>query len=69
MDLRSRSAEVKFTFTLSVDAAGIRHFYPQADTLRVHLTLTLFVQCIMHLRSTFNFYQANSYADMLFYML
>ena len=35
------------------DIAGIRHFYPQADTLRVHLTLTLWVQCIMHLRSTF----------------
>ena len=30
-----------------------RHFYPQADTLRVHLTLTLLVQCIVHLRSTF----------------
>ena len=30
-----------------------RHFYPQADTLRVHLTLTLWVQCIVHLRSTF----------------
>ena len=32
-----------------------RHFYPQADTLRVHLTLTLWVQCIVHLRSTFEF--------------
>ena len=30
-----------------------RHFYPQADTLRIHLTLTLWVQCILHLRSTF----------------
>ena len=34
---------------------AIRHFYPQADTLRVHLTLTLWVQCIVHLRSTFYF--------------
>ena len=34
---------------------GNRHFYPQADTLRVHLTLTLLVQCIVHLRSTFYF--------------
>ena len=31
----------------------IRHFYPQTDTLRLHLTLTLWVQCIVHLRSTF----------------
>ena len=30
-----------------------RHFYPQADTLRVHLTLTLWVQCFVHLRSNF----------------
>ena len=30
-----------------------RRFYPQADTLRLHLTLTLWVQCIVHLRSTF----------------
>ena len=35
--------------------AFIRHFYPQADTLRLHLTLTLWVQCIVHLRSTFSF--------------
>ena len=36
-----------------VSKCGIRHFYPQADTLRLHLTLTLWVQCIVHLRSTF----------------
>ena len=34
---------------------SIRQFYPQADTLRVHLALTLLVQCIVHLRSTFQF--------------
>ena len=33
--------------------SNIRHFYPQADTLRLHLTLTLWVQCIVHLRSNF----------------
>ena len=42
----------------------------EIDTLRLHLTLTLWVQCIVHLRSTFlNFYQANFYVDMLSYML
>ena len=34
---------------------GRNVFYPQADSLRVHLTLTLWVQCIVHLRSTFKF--------------
>ena len=28
-------------------------FLPTGDALRVHLTLTLWVQCIVHLRSTF----------------
>ena len=41
-----------------------RHSYPQADSLRLHLTLTLWVQCIVHLRSTFLFFTKQTYMQL-----
>ena len=45
--------ELGYRYKINNISAAIRQFYPQANTLRLHLTLTLWVQCIVHLRSTF----------------
>ena len=50
-------------YVLSQLDSGNRHFYPQADTLCVHLTLTLWVQCIVHLRSLFLIFTKQTYTQ------